>query len=200
MATKWPPKWKNGPQKWFWSIFPFQRPFFGDFQPGAIFHSLSHLPGFLRRAGFPFCKWPLRSQDERWPNMHALRCPSGSLPHQLGTSSSREPLWNQSAWSCLPCCTSQRRAGRWSKRFALPMLVRSFGLGGKHTHTMLHYQENVNLRGKNLGHSDLDRFTWTKVQNWISLFFQGKTARIQKKEGFIRTPPNRYGPSSSLSK
>ena len=24
-------------------------------------------------------------------------------------------------------------------------------------------------------------------------------ARIQKKEGFIRTPPNRYGPCSSLS-
>ena len=24
-------------------------------------------------------------------------------------------------------------------------------------------------------------------------------ARIQKKEGFIRTPPNRYGPSFSLS-
>ena len=30
-------------------------------------------------------------------------------------------------------------------------------------------------------------------------FFLGKTARIQKKEGFIRTPSNRYGPSSSLS-
>ena len=26
-----------------------------------------------------------------------------------------------------------------------------------------------------------------------------KTARIRKKEGFIRTPPNRSGPSSSLS-
>ena len=33
-------------------------------------------------------------------------------------------------------------------------------------------------------------------------YFPGKTARIQKKEGFIRTPPNgpnRHGPSSSLS-
>ena len=42
-----------------------------------------------------------------------------------------------------------------------------------------------------------DRFTRTKVQNWIPLFYLGKTARIQKKEGFIRAPPNRYGPSSS---
>ena len=34
----------------------------------------------------------------------------------------------------------------------------------------------------------------------MSLSFLGKTARIQKKEGFVRTPPIRYGPSSSLSK
>ena len=32
-------------------------------------------------------------------------------------------------------------------------------------------QGNYNWRGKNLGHSDLDRFTRTKVQNWTSLFF-----------------------------
>ena len=31
------------------------------------------------------------------------------------------------------------------------------------------------------------------------ILFQGKTARIQKKERFIRTPPNHYGPSSFLS-
>ena len=37
------------------------------------------------------------------------------------------------------------------------------------------------------------------VQNWISLFFLERMARIQKKEGFRRTPPNCYGPSSSLS-
>ena len=29
-------------------------------------------------------------------------------------------------------------------------------------------------------------------------FSREKTTRIQKKEGFMRTPPNRYGPSSSL--
>ena len=43
-------------------------------------------------------------------------------------------------------------------------------------------------------HSDLDPFTRTKVQNCISLVFKGKTARIQKKEGFIRTPPNQILP------
>ena len=31
------------------------------------------------------------------------------------------------------------------------------------------------------------------------IFLGKKRARIQKKEGFIRSPPNRYGPSSSLS-
>ena len=54
-------------------------------------------------------------------------------------------------------------------------------------------------RGKNLGHSDLDRFTRTKVQNCISCFWREKAPEFTKKEGFIRTPPNRYGPSSSLS-
>ena len=54
-------------------------------------------------------------------------------------------------------------------------------------------------RGENLGHSDLDRFTWTK--SWTEfLDISRETVRVQEKEGFIRTPPNRYGPSSSLSK
>ena len=35
-----------------------------------------------------------------------------------------------------------------------------------------------------------------KLQWWPH---QGKTARIQKKEAFVWTPPNRYGPSSFLS-
>ena len=67
-------------------------------------------------------------------------------------------------------------------------------------HTLNAHFHEVSWREKHLGHSDLDRFTRTKVQNWISLVFKGRTARIQKKEGFIRTSPDRYGPSSSLSK
>ena len=63
-------------------------------------------------------------------------------------------------------------------------------------------QRKTGLLGgeERLGHSDLDRFTRIKVQNWISLFFLGKTARIQKKERFIRTPSNRCGPNSSISR
>ena len=48
-----------------------------------------------------------------------------------------------------------------------------------------------------MGHSDLDRFTRSGPDFPI---FKGKTTRIRKKEGFIRTPPNRNGPRSSLSK
>ena len=54
---------RNGHQNPFWgSIFPFRRPFFAHFGPGAIFHFLLIFLGFLRRAGFPFCIWSLRSQ------------------------------------------------------------------------------------------------------------------------------------------
>ena len=38
----------------------------------------------------------------------------------------------------------------------------------------------------------------SKLQAEFGLF-PGKMARILKKEGFIRTPPNHYGPSASLS-
>ena len=31
--------------------------------PGAVFHSLPHFSGILCRPGFPFCRWPLRSQS-----------------------------------------------------------------------------------------------------------------------------------------
>ena len=48
MAEKWAPKWKNGPKNGilghFSLFFPFWRPFFGHFRPGAIFHFLSHFP------------------------------------------------------------------------------------------------------------------------------------------------------------
>ena len=56
MAKKRPPKWKNGQKVHLESIFPFRRPFFGHFGPGAIFHW----------AGFPFCIGPLRSQAYNW--------------------------------------------------------------------------------------------------------------------------------------
>ena len=49
-----------------------------------------------------------------------------------------------------------------------------------------------------LGHSDLDDFK-NESSDLNSLVFKGKLARMQKKEGCIRTPPNRYAPSSSLS-
>ena len=55
------------------------------------------------------------------------------------------------------------------------------------------------FRGKELGPWRLRPFYANQNSELSSPFFYGKTARIQKKEGFIRTPPNRYGPSSSLS-
>ena len=61
-GRKWPPKWKNGPQKWDLGHFPFRRPFFGHFRPGAIFHFLPHFPWILRRTGFPFCRWSPQTQ------------------------------------------------------------------------------------------------------------------------------------------
>ena len=62
-GQKWPPKWKNGPQNGDFGLFIFH--FGGHFLamsglgPFSIFFPT--FPGFLRRAGFPFCKWPLRS-------------------------------------------------------------------------------------------------------------------------------------------
>ena len=49
-------------------------------------------------------------------------------------------------------------------------------------------------RGKSSGSSDL-----VDVQALNLPLFKRKIARIQNNEGFVRTPPNRYGPSSSLS-
>ena len=57
MAKKWPPKRKNGPQNGqnpiLGSIFPFRRPFFGHFGPGAIFQFLSHFAGIFVTGRFP---------------------------------------------------------------------------------------------------------------------------------------------------
>ena len=56
-------KWtQNGILAIFSLFFPFRRPFFGHFRPGAIFHFFPIFFGFLRRTGFPFCRWPPRTQ------------------------------------------------------------------------------------------------------------------------------------------
>ena len=38
-------------------------------------------------------------------------------------------------------------------------------------------------RGRNSGHSDLDRFTRTTVQNWIALFSREKRPELRRKRG-----------------
>ena len=57
----------------------------------------------------------------------------------------------------------------------------------------------ANLEGKELGPKRCRPFYAIQSSELNFPIFLGKKARIQKKEGFIRTPPNRYGPSSSLS-
>ena len=54
-----------------------------------------------------------------------------------------------------------------------------------------------NWKGKNLGHGDLEGLSKPKFRTEFALFSMKN--RIQKKEGFIWTPHNRYGPSSSVS-
>ena len=65
-GRKWPPKWKNGPKNGILAIFslffPFWWPFFGHFRLGAFSIVFPIFPGFLRRTGFPFCRWPPQTQ------------------------------------------------------------------------------------------------------------------------------------------
>ena len=62
MAEKWPPKWKNGILAPFLPFLPFRRPFFG------LPFKIPFFSGFLRRAGFPFWRWPPRSQHQGFSN------------------------------------------------------------------------------------------------------------------------------------
>ena len=55
------------------------------------------------------------------------------------------------------------------------------------------------LKGKELGPWRFRPFHPNQNSELNLLIFPGKPAQIEKKEGFTRTPPNRYGPSSSLS-
>ena len=48
------------------------------------------------------------------------------------------------------------------------------------------------------GHSDLDRLRETKFRTEFPYFYREKRPEFRRREGFIRTPPNWYGPSSSL--
>ena len=56
MAKKWPLNGKLAKIPFWGCILPFRRPFLGHFGLGAVFHFLSHFPGFWRRAGVPFGK------------------------------------------------------------------------------------------------------------------------------------------------
>ena len=63
---------KKWPKSHFGAIFPFRWPFFGHFRPGAISHFFPIFFGFLRRTGFPFCRWPPRTQP--WSPKSAEFC------------------------------------------------------------------------------------------------------------------------------
>ena len=56
------------------------------------------------------------------------------------------------------------------------------------------------LEGKKLGPQQFRGFSANQSSELNVPIFLGKTARAQKKEGFTRTAPNCYGPSSSLSR
>ena len=70
MAEKWPPKRKNGPKKGFWPFFLYFFHFGGHFSaisgrgPFSIFFPIFFpiFCGFWCRTGFPFCRWPPRTQ------------------------------------------------------------------------------------------------------------------------------------------
>ena len=57
----------------------------------------------------------------------------------------------------------------------------------------------LNWRGKNLGHGDLEVSKRRKVQNRNFPCFPGKNGTNSEERGIYTNPPNRYGPSSSLS-
>ena len=93
------------------------------------------------------------------------------------------------------------------------ILVRS-GLGHQHTcflrspaprrKTLDGTQKLTHLvvsksEGKELGPLHLEVLKRTKFRTDFPFLSKEKTTRIQNKEGFIRTPPNRHGLSSSLS-
>ena len=57
-GPRWPKKWPDEMEKWTpeWDsghLFPFRRPLFGHFGPGAIFHFVSHFPKIFASARIP---------------------------------------------------------------------------------------------------------------------------------------------------
>ena len=50
-----------------------------------------------------------------------------------------------------------------------------------------------------MDHSNLEAFQRTKVQNLILLRFLEKCLLFRRRRHFYQSPPNHYGPSSSLS-
>ena len=62
----------------FCAFLTFWRPFFSQFRASAIFLFFPTFLEILRRAGFPFCKWPLPSQI-RQTNEDMLREPGSCI-------------------------------------------------------------------------------------------------------------------------